>query len=147
MSGIVISFWEYCKLNFHKVLDGTVAECRWGKLDKPEHEEYVINGVRYIVTAKHIESETMTFLDKIKRFLGILGGVVVSRVVVLCRECEVVIFTEAHNVVKGLILRDLCGNIALDLIGHIEDIKLVAKHTADCNLISVVERTKIAVRI
>ena len=70
MSGIVISFWEYCKLNFHKVLDGTVAECRWGKLDKPEREEYVINGVRYIVTAKHIESETMTFLDKIKRFLG-----------------------------------------------------------------------------
>ena len=32
MTGKIISFWEYCKLNFHKVLDGTRAECRLGKI-------------------------------------------------------------------------------------------------------------------
>ena len=70
MSGKIISFWEYVKLRSLSVLNGTRAECVLGKIEKPEHEEYVINGVRYIVTAKHVESETMTFLDKIKRFLG-----------------------------------------------------------------------------
>ena len=70
MSGIVISFWEYCKLNFHKVLDGTVAECRWGKLDKPEHEEYVINGVRYIVNKKFSKTENKTMKEKISAFIG-----------------------------------------------------------------------------
>lgn len=70
MSGKIISFWEYVKLRSLSVLNGTRAECVLGKIEKPETEEYVINGVRYIVTTKHIESETMTFLDKIKRFLG-----------------------------------------------------------------------------
>ena len=70
MSGKIISFWEYVKLRSLSVLNGTRAECVLGKIEKPETEEYVINGVRYIVTAKHVKSETMTFLDKIKRFLG-----------------------------------------------------------------------------
>ena len=70
MSGKIISFWEYVKIRSLSVLNGTRAECVLGKIEKPEHEEYVINGVRYIVTTKHVETETMTFLDKIKRFLG-----------------------------------------------------------------------------
>ena len=70
MTEKIISFWEYCKLNFHKVMDGTRAECVLGKIEKPETEEYVINGVRYIVSTKHSETESMTFIDKIKRYLG-----------------------------------------------------------------------------
>ena len=70
MSGIVISFWEYCKLNFHKVFDGTVAECRWGKVEKTDTEEYVINGVRYIVSTQHSETENMTLKDRIKKYIG-----------------------------------------------------------------------------
>ena len=70
MSGKIISFWEYVKLRSLSVLSGTRAECMLGKIEKPETEEYVINGVRYIVTTKHVETETMTFIDKIKRYLG-----------------------------------------------------------------------------
>ena len=70
MSGIVISFWEYVKLRSISVLNGTRAECMLGKLEKPEHEEYEINGVCYIVSVKHSETESMTFIDKIKRYLG-----------------------------------------------------------------------------
>ena len=70
MSGIVISFWEYCKLNFHKVLDGTRAECRLGKIEKPETEEYVINGVRYVVTKRFSKTENKTMKEKISAFIG-----------------------------------------------------------------------------
>ena len=70
MSGKVISFWEYVKIRSLSVLNGTRAECVLGKIEKPETEEYVINGVRYIVSVKHSETESMTFIDKIKRYLG-----------------------------------------------------------------------------
>lgn len=70
MSGKIISFWEYVKLRSLSVLSGTHAECVLGKIEKPETEEYVINGVRYIVSVKHSETESMTFIDKIKRYLG-----------------------------------------------------------------------------
>ena len=70
MSGKIISFWEYVKLRSISVLNGTRAECVLGKIEKPETEEYVINGVRYFVSVKHSETESMTFIDKIKRFLG-----------------------------------------------------------------------------
>ena len=70
MTGKIISFWEYCKLNFHKVLDGTRAECRLGKIEKPETEEYVINGVRYIVNKKFSKTENKTMKEKISAFIG-----------------------------------------------------------------------------
>ena len=70
MSGKMISFWEYCKLNFHKVLDGTRAECRLGKIEKPGTEEYVINGVRYVVTKRFSKTENKTMKEKISAFIG-----------------------------------------------------------------------------
>ncbi len=70
MSGKIISYWEHCKLRFNHFMNDTRAECVLGKIEKPEIEEYVINGVRYIVTTKHSETESMTFIDKIKRYLG-----------------------------------------------------------------------------
>lgn len=70
MTGKIISFWEYCKLNFHKVLDGTRAECRLGKIEKPETEEYVINGVRYVVTKRFSKTENKTMKERISAFIG-----------------------------------------------------------------------------
>ena len=70
MTGKIISFWEYCKLNFHKVLDGTRAECRLGKIEKPETEEYVINGVRYVVSTRFSKTENKTMKEKISAFIG-----------------------------------------------------------------------------
>ena len=70
MTGKIISFWEYCKLNFHKVLDGTRAECRLGKIEKPEAEEYIINGVRYVVTKRFSKTENKTMKEKISAFIG-----------------------------------------------------------------------------
>ncbi|MBQ8503079.1 MAG: hypothetical protein IJ491_02245, partial [Clostridia bacterium] len=66
----IVSFWEYCKLNFHKVMDGTRAECVLGKIEKPEIEEYEINGVRYIVTKKFSTKENKTMKEKISAFIG-----------------------------------------------------------------------------
>ena len=68
MSGKIMSFWEYCKLKFHRTMDNTRGEYDPRKVNNSN--EYVINGVRYIVTTKHVETETMTFIDKIKRYLG-----------------------------------------------------------------------------
>mgnify|MGYP007119866592 FL=1 len=70
MSGKVISFWEYVKLRSLSVLNGTRAECVLGKIEKPEIEEYEINGVRYIVTKKFSTKEAKTMKEKISAFIG-----------------------------------------------------------------------------
>lgn len=41
-----------------------------GEVVSADDSVYVINGVRYIVSVKHSETESMTFIDKIKRYLG-----------------------------------------------------------------------------
>lgn len=41
-----------------------------GEVVSADDSVYVINGVRYIVSTKHSETELMTFIDKIKRYLG-----------------------------------------------------------------------------
>ena len=41
-----------------------------GEILSADDSVYVINGVRYIVSTKHNETESMTFIDKIKRYLG-----------------------------------------------------------------------------
>lgn len=70
MTEKIVSFWEYCKLNFYKVMDGTRAECVLGKIEKTETEEYEINGVRYIVTKKFSTKENKTMKEKISAFIG-----------------------------------------------------------------------------
>ena len=70
MTEKIISFWEYAKLRSLSVLRGTRAECMLGKIEKPEHEEYEINGVRYIVTKKFSNKEAKTMKEKISAFIG-----------------------------------------------------------------------------
>ena len=57
MTEKIVSFWEYVKIRSLSVLNGTRAECVLGKIEKPETEEYEINGVRYIVTKKFSTKE------------------------------------------------------------------------------------------
>ena len=57
MTEKIVSFWKYVKLRSLSVLSGTRAECVLGKIEKPETEEYEINGVRYIVTKKFSTKE------------------------------------------------------------------------------------------
>ena len=66
----IVSFWEYAKIRSLSVLSCTRAECRPAKTEDSDANEYVINGVRYFVSVKHSETESMTFIDKIKRYLG-----------------------------------------------------------------------------
>lgn len=68
MSGKIISFLGYCKLKFRITMENIRGEYAPRKVDNAN--EYVINGVRYIVSTKHSETESMTFIDKIKRYLG-----------------------------------------------------------------------------
>ena len=70
MSGKIISFWEYVKLRSLSVLNGTRAECVLGKIEKPETEEYVINGVRYVVSTHFSKTENKTMKEKISAFIG-----------------------------------------------------------------------------
>ena len=70
MTEKIISFWEYVKIRSLSVLNGTRAECVLGKIEKPETEEYEINGVRYIVTKKFSTKEAKTMKEKISAFIG-----------------------------------------------------------------------------
>ena len=70
MSEKIVSFWEYAKIRSLSVLSGTRAECMLGKIEKPESEEYEINGVRYIVTKKFSTKEAKTMKEKISAFIG-----------------------------------------------------------------------------
>ena len=68
MSGKIISFWEYCKLKFHRTMDNTRGEYDPRKIDNAN--EYVINGVRYIVTTRFSKKENKTMKEKISAFIG-----------------------------------------------------------------------------
>ncbi len=68
MSGKIISVWEYCKLKYHKIMDNTRGEYDPRKIDNAN--EYVINGVRYVVTTCFSKSENKTMKEKISAFIG-----------------------------------------------------------------------------
>ena len=70
MTEKLVSFWEYVKLRSLSVLSGTRAECRLGKIEKTETEEYVINGVRYVVTKRFSKTENKTMKERISAFIG-----------------------------------------------------------------------------
>ena len=70
MTEKIVSFWKYVKLRSLSVLSGTRAECRLGKIEKTETEEYVINGVRYVVTKRFSKTENKTMKERISAFIG-----------------------------------------------------------------------------
>ena len=68
MSGKIISFWEYCKLKFHRAMGNIRGEYAPRKVDNAN--EYVINGVRYVVSTRFSKTENKTMKEKISAFIG-----------------------------------------------------------------------------
>lgn len=68
MTEKIISFWEYCKLKYHKIMDNTCGEYDPRKIDNVN--EYVINGVRYVVSTRFSKTENKTMKEKISAFIG-----------------------------------------------------------------------------
>ena len=64
----IVSFWEYCKFNYHRIMDNTRGE--YNPNAEYNANEYVINGVRYIVTKKFSTKEAKTMKEKISAFIG-----------------------------------------------------------------------------
>ena len=65
-----MSLWKCFKLRLYEILSGTRAEYRPGKIEASDANEYVINGVRYVVTKKFSKTENKTMKEKISAFIG-----------------------------------------------------------------------------
>ena len=63
-------FWHILKFKIVETISNTRAEIKTGKNDYSDNNEYVINGVRYIVSTQYSKTETMTLKDRIKKYIG-----------------------------------------------------------------------------
>ena len=61
------NFWRYVKLKFHEIIGDTRGELRTSEADA---NEYVINGVRYIVSTCFSKTENKTMKEKLSEFIG-----------------------------------------------------------------------------
>ena len=62
------NFWRKLKLRFVETISNTRAELKLNKDD--DANEYVINGVRYIVSTRFSETESKTMKEKLSEFIG-----------------------------------------------------------------------------
>ena len=67
-----MTFWQFLKLRFLKILSSTRAECVFGNMEDEDADDsvYIINGVRYVVTACFSKTENKTMKEKISAFIG-----------------------------------------------------------------------------
>ena len=63
----MIRFWKLLKLKFHEIIRDTRGELRTSEADA---NEYVINGVRYIVSSRFSETENKTMKEKLSDYIG-----------------------------------------------------------------------------
>ena len=63
----MIRFWKLMKLKFHEIIRDTRGELRTSEADA---NEYVINGVRYIVSYRFSETENKTMKEKLSDYIG-----------------------------------------------------------------------------
>ncbi len=61
------NFWRYLKLKFHEIIGDTRGELRTSEADA---NEYVINGVRYIVSTCFSKTENKTMKEKLTEYIG-----------------------------------------------------------------------------
>ncbi len=61
-------FWQFIKSKFLEIIGSTRAELKLNKDD--EANEYVINGVRYLVSSSFSETENKTIKEKLSDFIG-----------------------------------------------------------------------------
>ena len=62
------NFWRKLKLRFIETISNTRAELKLSKND--DANEYVINGVRYIVSTHFSKTENKTMKEKLSKFIG-----------------------------------------------------------------------------
>ena len=63
----MMRFWKLLKLKFYEIIRDTRGELRTSEVDK---NEYVINGVRYLVSSCFSETENKTMKEKLSDFIG-----------------------------------------------------------------------------
>lgn len=61
------NFWRYLRLKFHEIIGDTRGELRTSEADA---NEYVINGVRYIVSTCFSKTENKTMKEKLSEYIG-----------------------------------------------------------------------------
>lgn len=64
----MMGFWQIIKSKFNEIIGNTRAELKLNKDDNAN--EYVINGVRYIVSTHFSETENKTMKEKLSEFIG-----------------------------------------------------------------------------
>ena len=63
----MMRFWKLLKLKFHEIIRDTRGELRTSEVDETE---YLINGVRYLVSSRFSETENKTMKEKLSDFIG-----------------------------------------------------------------------------
>ena len=63
-------FWQIIKSKFNEIIGNIRAELRMGKNTDSCDNEYVINGVRYLVSSHFSETENKTMKEKLSEFIG-----------------------------------------------------------------------------
>ena len=61
------NFWRHLKQKIHEIIGDTRGELRTSEGDA---NEYVINGVRYIVSTRFSETERKTMKEKLSEYIG-----------------------------------------------------------------------------
>ena len=62
------NFWQKIKLRFIETISNTRAELKLNKDD--DANEYVLNGVRYIVSTRFSKTENKSMKEKLSKFIG-----------------------------------------------------------------------------
>ena len=60
-------FWQFIKSKFIEIIGDTRGEFRTSEADA---NEYVINGVRYLVSSRFSKTENKTMKEKLSEFIG-----------------------------------------------------------------------------
>ena len=63
----MMRFWKLLKLKFHEIIEDTRGELRTSEADA---NEYIINGVRYLVSTRFSKTENKTIKEKLSDFIG-----------------------------------------------------------------------------
>ncbi len=63
----MMRFWKLLKLKFYEIIRDTRGELRTSEVDE---NEYIINGVRYLVSTRFSETENKTMKEKLSDFIG-----------------------------------------------------------------------------
>ena len=63
----MMRFWKLLKLKFHEIIGDTRGELRTSEIDA---NEYVINGVRYLVSSCFSKTENKNMKEKLSDFIG-----------------------------------------------------------------------------